>query len=48
MMVTKTKTQKVQKVCHKTKTTCEDYKNCLEANQLENEMNLLKKWYQSR
>ena len=43
MMVTKTKTQKVQKVYHKTKTTCEDYKNCLEANQLENEMNLLKK-----
>ena len=40
-MVVKIKKQKVQKVCHKKK-SFENYKNCLEATQLESKINYLK------
>ena len=33
----KVKNQKIQKLCHK-KLKCKDYRNCLEATQLENKI----------
>ena len=43
MTVLKIKKQKTQKVCHKKKFKFENYKNCLEATQLENKINHIEK-----
>ena len=43
MTVVKIKKQKAQKVYHKKKFKFENYKNCLEATQLENKINHIEK-----
>ena len=43
MKAVKIKNQKHRKVCHKKKIKFENYKNCLEATQLEKKINHLEK-----
>ena len=41
MTVVKIEKQRAEKVCHKMRIKFENYKNCLEATQLENKINRL-------
>ena len=43
MTVVKIKKQKTQKICHKKTLKFQDYKNSLEATQLENKLNHIEK-----